>query len=210
MLIVMKKISFVLTVFLLIGCNQKILKSKWTREIAPNNFTVRFETSKGAFDVEVEREWSPKAVDRFYQQVKYKFFENAVFYRVIPNFVAQFGSSDTVKIKAWSKYKIPDEKVILSNTKGTLSYARSTKETRGSELYFNLADNTRLDTLNYNEVTGFPSFGKVTNGLAVVSEIYSDYEANSVRKLNLLYSDRKKYLEEFSKLDTIQKVYFIK
>jgi len=205
----MKKISIALVIILFIGCSPKVLKSSWTREIAPDQFIARFETSKGTFDVEVERQWSPKAVDRFYQQVKYHFYDNAVFYRVIPNFVAQFGSSDTTKIKAWSSFKIPDEKVILSNTKGTLTFARSTKQTRGSELYFNLEDNTRLDTLNYNEVTGFPSFGKVIKGMNVVCEIYSGYEANSVKKLKLFYADRKKYLEQFPKLDTIQKVYLI-
>jgi len=91
-----------------------------------------------------------------------------------------------------------------------LSFARSTKETRGTDLYINLGDNSRLDTLDYNKVKGFPAFGKVINGMDVVSKIYSEYEAESASKVDLLYSDRKKYFEEFPKLDVIHKVYFIK
>ena len=33
---------------------------------APDSFTVRFETSKGAFTVRAFRAWSPRGVDRFY------------------------------------------------------------------------------------------------------------------------------------------------
>jgi len=206
----MKKLSIAIFLTLLIGCGPAVFKSKWTKEIAPETYITRFETSKGVFDIEVKREWSPKAADRFYQLVKYKYFDNGVFYRVIPEFVAQFGNSDTTRLYAWSRAKIPDEEVVLGNTRGTLSFARSTKETRGTDLYINLGDNSRLDTLNYNEVKGFPAFGKVINGMDVVSKIYSEYEAESASKVDLLYSDRKKYFEEFPKLDVIHKVYFIK
>jgi len=206
----MKKLSFALLLTLIIGCSPAIFKSKWTKEIAPETYITRFETTKGTFDIEVKREWSPKAADRFYQLVKYKYFDNGVFYRVIPDFVAQFGNGDSINYNNWHRFKVPDEKVILENSKGTLSFARSTKETRSADLYINLGDNYRLDTLNYNEVVGFPAFGKVIQGMDIVTQIYAGYEAESAAKLNLLYTDRKKYFEEFPKLDVIQKVYFVK
>ncbi|MFS4494957.1 peptidylprolyl isomerase [Maribacter sp. 2308TA10-17] len=205
----MKKLSIALLLTLMIGCNPAIFKSKWTKEIAPESYFTRFETTKGSFDIEVKRKWSPKAADRFYQLVKYKYFDNGVFYRVVPEFVAQFGNSDTTTTKAWNKSKIPDEKVILGNEKGTLSFARGGKETRTTDLYINLQDNSRLDTLNYNDVVGFPAFGKVIQGMDVVTEIYSGYGGSSAQKTDVLYTDRKKYFEEFPKLDVIQKVYFI-
>ena len=192
------------------GCSPTIFKSKWTKEVAPATYLVRFETTKGDFDIKVKREWSPKAADRFHQLVSYNYFDASIFYRVLPKFVAQFGSSDLRKQRAWKSYKILDENVLLENTKGTLSFARSTKETRGTDLYINLENNSRLDTLNYNDVVGFPAFGKVIKGMDVVLQIYSGYEAASAKKLNLMYSDRVKYLEEFPKLDLIQKVYFLK
>ncbi|TMM56295.1 peptidylprolyl isomerase [Maribacter algarum] len=206
----MKKLSIALLLTLIIGCSPAIFKSKWTKEIAPKTYIARFETTKGIFDIEVKREWSPKAADRFYQLVKYKYFDDGVFYRVVPEFVAQFGNSDTSATKAWNRLKIPDEKVILGNEKGTLSFARGGKETRTTDLYINLQDNSRLDTLNYNDVVGFPAFGKVIQGMDVVSKIYSGYGGNSAQKTDVLYTNREKYFEEFPKLDLIQKVYFIK
>ncbi len=206
----MKNICFALFTILVIGCSPKIFKSSWTKEKAPTTFDVRFETTQGDFEIHVERQWSPKAVDRFYQLTKHNYFENGVFYRVVPEFVAQFGSGDSIAINRWASVKIPDEKPILSNTKGTLSFARSTKETRGTDLYINLGDNSRLDTLDYNKVKGFPAFGKVTKGMDVVTEIFSRYKETPATKLTLLYKDRPAFFEMFPKLDVIKKAYLIK
>lgn len=194
-----------LSIALLISC----ISPKWTKEVAPEIFVTRFETSEGIFEIEVQRKWSPKAANRFFQLVKHNHFESAVFYRVIANFVAQFGSSDTISSKGWGRIKVPDEKVILGNEKGTLSFARGGKETRATELYINLADNPRLDTLNYKGVVGFPAFGKVTMGMEVVTAIFSGYEGKSAAKLDLLYNDRVKYFEAFPELDTIRRVFII-
>lgn len=206
----MKNLSIAFLLIVFIGCSPAIFKTKWTKEIAPESYIARFETTKGVFDIEVKREWSPKAADRFFQLVKYKYFDDGVFYRVIPEFVAQFGNSKSRVKTAWNNQKIPDEKVILGNSIGTLSFARGGKESRTTDLFINLKDNSRLDTLNYNGVVGFPAFGKVINGMDVVTEIYSGYENTPASKMDVLYSDRKKYLEEFPKIDEIQKVYFIK
>ncbi len=71
------------------------------KEIAPKKYTARFETNKGNFDLKVTREPSPKAADRFYQLVKHRYFDNAIFYRVNPGFAAQFGTSDSTKHQRW-------------------------------------------------------------------------------------------------------------
>lgn len=206
----MKKIIFSTFIVLCIGCSPAIFKSKWTKEIAPETYITRFETTKGIFDIEVKREWSPKAADRFYQLIKHEHFQKGVFYRVIPEFVAQFGSSNSLSNKAWNKFKVPDEKVILGNSVGTLSFARGGKKSRTTDLFINLGDNSRLDTLNYNKVKGFPAFGKVIKGMQVVMEIYSGYENTPAEKIDQLYLDNDSFLEEFPKLDIIQKVYIIK
>ena len=205
----MKRILLVFIAVLAIGCAPKVFQAKWLKEKAPENYTTRFETSIGIFDIEIHREWSPKAADRFYQLVTHEYYNNGVFYRVVPEFVAQFGNSDTTVTNRWRQFKVPDEKVKLGNTVGTLSFARSGTESRSTDLYINLGDNSRLDTLNYNNVTGFPAFGKVINGLDVVTQIYSGYEGESAEKLELLFSDRVKYFKEFPKLDTIRKAYIV-
>ena len=52
-----------------------------TRE-APGAFNVTFATSKGAFRVEVRRDWAPRGADRFYNLVRNGFFDSTRFYRV--------------------------------------------------------------------------------------------------------------------------------
>ena len=198
-----------LLIVLIIGCSPKTFNIKWTKEIAPENFTTRFETSKGNFDIAVERSLSPKAADRFYQLVKHKFFDNSLFYRVNPGFVAQFGGNDSVAYKKWNSVTVPDEVVKQGNTKGTFSFARGGKGTRTSDLFINLGNNSRLDTLFYNEVRGFPSFGKVTSGMEVVEKLYSGYSDSTMEHFDLMITNREEFLKKFPDLDVIEKVYLV-
>jgi homoserine O-acetyltransferase len=200
----MKRIFLPLLFVLFINCSSIIFKSKWTKEIAPETFVTRFETSKGNFDIEVTRRLSPKAADRFYQLVKRHYFDSVLFYRVNPGFVAQFGSSDSTAYTNWNSVKLPDEKVIQGNVRGTLSFARGGKNTRGTDLFINLGDNSRLDTLFYNEVRGFPSFGKVINGMEVLDALYSGYSDSTMQNSELMYTKRAEFLNKFPKLDMIK------
>jgi homoserine O-acetyltransferase len=204
---IMKLICCALAVLLFFSCNRAVFKTKWAYEKAPATYIVRFETSKGLVDVKVNREWSPLAADRFYQLAKHHFPDSAVFYRVVPNFVAQFGSSDIVKINKWSGSKVPDEPVLHSNTKGSISFARGGKETRGIELFINLKDNLRLDTINYNGVKGFPAFGDVIKGMDVVSSLTSKYGDSTMNHLGEMYSRKDAFKKSFPGLDIIRKVY---
>ncbi|MBE0649491.1 MAG: peptidylprolyl isomerase [Bacteroidales bacterium] len=201
-------LTFIIALMVL-SCSRPTFKAKWTTETAPDVFTARFETSKGNFDVEIHRAWSPKAADRFYQLVRHHFYDNMLFYRVVPNFVVQFGNSDTATFKHWEKYKVPDEEVIKSNLKGTMSFARDGKETRGNDLFINLQDNVRLDTIMYNGVRGFPVFGVVTKGMDVVESIYSGYGDETMSKLDTLYLNRAHFLKTFPKLDSIKKAFIL-
>jgi len=196
-------------VLLFVACSPKTFQAKWTKEIAPENYVVRFETTKGDFEVAVTRKWSPLAADRFYQLAKHDYYVDAIYYRVIPNFVAQFGNTDTIATRRWAKHKIKDEPVIRSNTKGTLSFARGGKDDRVAELFINLQDNIRLDTINYNNSTGFPVFGEVTKGMDVVDQIYSGYDSEPLSKLDQMYTKRNAFLAEYPKLDRIKKVVII-
>jgi peptidyl-prolyl cis-trans isomerase A (cyclophilin A) len=205
----MRPIIIILITTLLIGCSKSIFKSKWTNEKSPGNFVARFETSKGTFDVQVSREWSPMAVDRFYQLVKHHSLDHIIFYRVVPNFVAQFGISDTAEFKKWRQFIVPDEKVVSGNKKGSISFARAGKETRSDQLYFNLRDNLFLDTLNLYGVKGFPAFGDVIRGMEVVEALYSGYGDNTMKQLDTLYLNRSRFLSIFPKLDSINKVYLL-
>ena len=137
---------------------------------APDTFNARFETSAGAFTVQVTRAWAPLGADRFYNLVKNGFFDGTRFFRVVPGFVVQFGLSGNPLVSAqWHTASIPDDPVAQHNTRGTLTFATAGPNTRTTQLFINFGDNTNLDG------QGFSPFGKVVDGMNVVDRIYSGY-----------------------------------
>lgn len=206
----MGKISATLFFLVIVSCSHSKFKSKWTKEEAPATYAARFETSKGDFDIEVIRSQAPLAADRLYQLIRHHYFDHVLFYRVVPDFVAQFGNTDTTITKKWEKHMIGDEPVIAGNLKGTLSFARAGKATRSGDIFINLKDNPRLDTLQYEGVTGFPVFGKVTRGIEVIESLYGEYGDKTMAVYDSLSANRQQYRAMFPKLDSIKRVYLLK
>jgi peptidyl-prolyl cis-trans isomerase A (cyclophilin A) len=155
-------------------------QSSFSPDIAvPDSFVVAFETSRGRFDVKAHTEWSPAGVDRFYQLVNVHYYDDARFFRVVKDFVAQFGlPADPSRNKAWRLRRLADEPVRHGNLRGTLAYARGGPGTRTVQLYINLKDNARLDTLN---TFGFPAFAEVISGMSVVDSLYQGYGDSAPR-----------------------------
>jgi cyclophilin family peptidyl-prolyl cis-trans isomerase len=56
-----------------------------------------------------------------------------------------------------------------------ISYARDGGETRTAQLFINLKDNFKLDTVNYNGLRGFPPIAKIVEGFEVVESFYAGY-----------------------------------
>ena len=93
-------------------------------EKAPDTFRVNFDTSKGPFVVTVHRDWAPNGADRFYNLVKAGFYDDVRFFRVIPNFMAQFGIHGTPAVmSAWRSAQIKDDPVKQSNQRGFVVFA---------------------------------------------------------------------------------------
>lgn len=137
---------------------------------APPDFKVRFTTTAGDFVVEVHRDWAPLGADRFYNLVRHGFFTNASFFRVVPNFVVQFGlNADPAVNKVWDDAKIQDDPVKQTNSRGRLVFATAGPGTRTTQLFINFRDNGRLDGM------GFAPFGEVIEGMDVVDKIYPGY-----------------------------------
>lgn len=193
-----------------ICCSKATFDPKWIKQTAPPTFKARFETSQGNFDMEVTRAWSPQAADRLHQLLTHHFYDNQYFYRVVPNFVVQFGNIDTTVTKKWDKFKVPDEPVLKSNLKGYVSFARAGKETRGNDLFINLKDNARLDTVNAQGIRGYPVLGYVTQGMDVVEKLYSGYGNKTLDVYDSLSANRAQYIKLFPKLDSIKKAYILK
>ncbi|SCY06294.1 peptidylprolyl isomerase [Flavobacterium caeni] len=203
----MKKATLLLLLIVL-GCKKQDFDAQWTLEQAPAAFTARFETTQGTFDIAVTRDWSPKAADRLYQLVKHGYYDDAIFYRVVDGFVAQFGNTDTITMNQWRAVKVPDEPVKFGNKKGMVSFARSGPVTRDLELFVNLKDNPVLDTLDFEGVRGFPAVGRVTQGMDVVEKLYSGYGETPMSDENL-YANRNGFLAKYPELDLIKKAYLV-
>lgn len=136
---------------------------------APDSFRVAFETGKGRFVVQVVRAWAPRGADRFHELVQSGFYDRVKFFRVLPNFIAQFGiQGDPAMNKQWER-AIADDPVRESNKKGTLTYAMGGPNTRTTQLFINTSDNSRLDGM------GFAPFGRVVEGIQVVEKLYNGY-----------------------------------
>ena len=209
----MKNRSFLLILLITnSACSPKLFKEKWTKEKAPASFKARFETTQGNFDIAAQRSLSPKAVDRLYQLIKNDFYTDIALYRVITNFIVQFGiHNDSVINNEWEKYKIPDELVLSSNDSMTISFARAGIESRTTQIFINLKDNERLDKLTYSGVSGFPVVAKITSGMETIHKFYASYGPEPAKKQAYILREGNEYLrKEFPKLDYINSAYIIK
>jgi peptidyl-prolyl cis-trans isomerase A (cyclophilin A) len=140
------------------------------KDRAPASFKARFETTAGDFVVKVERAWSPAGVDRLHDLVARGYYDHVAIYRVIHGFVAQFGIHGNPQIASkWRMAHIPDDQVLASNKKKTLTFAMAGPNTRTTQLFINLKNNRPLDTM------GFAPVGKVVSGWRAVKALYSGY-----------------------------------
>ena len=174
------------------------------KEKAPEKFSVKFETTKGDFTIDVTRASSPNGADRFYNLVKNGYFEGVKFFRVVPNFVVQFGIHGDPSISApWRDAKISDDPVKASNKRGFLTFAMAGPNTRTTQFFINLKDNVRLDSL------GFSPLGEVTKGMEVVDKLFQEYgeqpNQREIQEKGNAYLDK-----EFPKLDGIKKATLLK
>ncbi|MEO8099821.1 MAG: peptidylprolyl isomerase [Acidobacteriota bacterium] len=91
---------------LLAGCAEKKAPV-----VVPDNFHVRFTTSAGDIVVEARKEWSARGVERFYELLLMKYFDEGRFFRVVPGFIAQFGVHKDFKTHGiWRELFILDDK----------------------------------------------------------------------------------------------------
>jgi peptidyl-prolyl cis-trans isomerase A (cyclophilin A) len=173
-------------------------------ETAPERFRVRFETTEGPFVVEVRRKWAPNGADRFYNLVKLAYYDGVTFFRVLDDFMAQFGIHGDPKVsRVWRNAQIPDDPVTQSNKRGMVTFATAGPGTRTTQIFINYKDNSNLDGM------GFAPFGRVVEGLSVVDKLYSDYGEGAPRGLGpdqaRAQSEGNDYFRrDFPKLDHIK------
>lgn len=193
--------------FWLAGCGGSKQDSGGKAGIAPvpDVFRAVFETNKGEFVVEVHKAWAPEGAERFHLLIQRGFYDGARFFRVVPNFVVQFGiNGDPAVERQWRPAMIPDDPVKESNKRGAITFATSGPNTRTTQVFINLNDNSRLDG------RGFAPFGQVISGMEVVDKLYKFYGDGAPRgngpDQNLIEKEGNAYLERlFPRLDFIRK-----
>lgn len=137
-------------------------------EKAPDEFRVKFETTKGDFVIKVTRAWSPVGADRFYNLVKIGYYDDVGFFRTIPKFMGQFGiHGDPAVNRAWRPAQIDDDPVKETNSRGRITFAKTNApNSRTTQLFINFRDNANLDRM------GFSPFGEVVEGMDVVDTLH--------------------------------------
>jgi len=171
---------------------------------APDTYKLKFDMSKGAFVVEVHRDWAPMGADRFYNLVRNGFYNNVRFFRVLNGFMAQFGMSGTPAVqKVWGSpaQQLKDDPVKQSNKRGYITFANAGPNSRSTQVFINLVDNTFLDP----EGMHFAPFGQVVEGMEVVDMLYTGYGRQNVPDQQRITNEGNAYLtKEYPKLDYVK------
>eukprot|EP01038_Epipyxis_sp_PR26KG_P015383 gene15383-20743_t len=134
------------------------------------NMTVMSTIGVGSVIIEVYPKWAPLGAKRFYELVNNHYFDGAKFFRVLKNFMAQFGiNKDPILTKQWQGKSILDDPVMESNTRGKVSYAMAGKNTRSNQIFINYGNNKYLDK------EGFAPFAQVLIGMEFIDALYNGY-----------------------------------
>ena len=132
---------------------------------------IRFETTLGAFVVELFEKEAPLSAQNFLEYAESGHFDTTVFHRVIPGFVIQGGGMTADMKQKPTREPIRNEAANgLKNRRGTLSMARTNDpHSATSQFFVNLVDNAFLDPGRGG--AGYAVFGHVVEGMAVVDAI---------------------------------------
>lgn len=133
-------------------------------EFAQTCTGATIKTNKGDITLSFYGEDAPVSVANFCTLADKGFYNSVIFHRVIKDFMIQGGDPEGTGMGG-PGYKFDDE--IHANNKndmGTISMANAGPGTNGSQFFINVNDNNFLDTKH-------TVFGKVENGMEVVTEI---------------------------------------
>ena len=132
---------------------------------------IRFETSLGAFTIELYEREAPVTVANFLKYVDDQHFDGTVFHRVVPGFVIQGGGLTAELTPKTTRPPIHNEATNgLENLRGTLSMARTNDiHSATSQFFVNLSDNDFLD--HRPGQYGYAVFARVTEGMDTIDKI---------------------------------------
>jgi peptidyl-prolyl cis-trans isomerase B (cyclophilin B) len=140
------------------------------------NYSARFKTSKGEFDIQLFAREAPVTVNNFVFLARDGFYDGVTFHRVIDNFMIQ-GGDPTGSGRGGPGYKWNDEPSALKlkhDGPGVLSMANAGVNTNGSQFFITHAAQPHLDGKH-------AVFGRVTgDGQKVVNAIRQGDKIESI------------------------------
>uniref|UniRef100_A0A7S3ZWK9 Peptidyl-prolyl cis-trans isomerase n=2 Tax=Pelagomonas calceolata TaxID=35677 RepID=A0A7S3ZWK9_9STRA len=182
---------------LLAGTAARCVHAMNRRGLAMANPTATFKTTKGEFKVELFQDQLPITTSNFKDLATSGFYDGLTFHRVIKGFMCQFGCPNSANPQSPiagtggppgnTQYTLPDGSVIqrdgggnipdelvgeISNEVGTISMANTgAPNSGGSQFFLNTKHNAFLDYFDNSTPSKHPVFGKVVDGMDVVSAI---------------------------------------
>ena len=101
------------------------------------NPSVKVNTSKGEFTIELDEKAAPITVKNFLSYVEDKFFDGTIFHRVIKKFMIQGGGFNPGMKQKATKGNIKNESFNgLTNLRGTIAMARTPDPDSASSQFF--------------------------------------------------------------------------
>jgi cyclophilin family peptidyl-prolyl cis-trans isomerase len=132
---------------------------------AGKSYFWNLETSKGAIKVKLIPDVAPMHVSSTIYLTRLGFYDDTVFHRVIPNFMAQGGDpTGTGRRGPGYKYDGEFDSSVKHNRPGVLSMANSGPGTDGSQFFLTFVKTPHLDGKH-------TIFGKVVEGMDTVKEL---------------------------------------
>ena len=163
----------------------------------------------GTFTIRIHPEWAPLGAERFEDLVEQSFWDECRFFRVIDKFIAQFGiNGNPITQAKWRSKSLKDDKVNMTNKRGTVTFAKSGPNTRTTQMFINIGKKN-----GFLDDQGFSPIGEVIDGMDVVDRLYSDYgegspSGNGPNQSKIQQHGNEYLNENFPKLSYISKAVF--
>jgi cyclophilin family peptidyl-prolyl cis-trans isomerase len=128
-------------------------------------YQATIETEKGDIVVDLFTDETPVTVNSFVYLAEQGWYDDTIFHRVIPGFMAQTGDPSATGI-GWPGYRCSDElkPELIFDGPGVLGMANSGPDTNGSQFFITLEAQPHLDGKH-------TVFGRVVEGMDVVETL---------------------------------------
>ena len=156
--------------------------------------TLLMQTGSGEIVIEIYPEAAPNAAARFLELVDAGFYDNTPVFRVVPDFVAQFGINWRDNYPLWQDKNFDDDPSLFALERGTLAFAKAGPNTNSTQVFINTIENNRLAEPRYN----FTVFGKVVSGMEAVDAFIPVGDPGGGLDQGRLWNDGAAYLDSLA------------